>query len=158
MKTIFRILTVLMFCLGSTSCSDDEEIVVVELDINYANLNGIWRLAEWNGEPLADGTYCYIELSRKDRTFKMYHNMDSMFARLITGSFELEDDPYLGFVISGKYDYGQGSWNNEYIITDLLETGSMIWTVNGDDSDISKYERCDAIPDNVLDEIRDSEE
>lgn len=158
MKTIFRLLTILLLGISSASCSDDEEVVVVKLDVNYANLNGTWKLTEWNGAALADGTYCYIQLYRKDHTFKMYHNMDSMYARFITGTFELEDDPYLGSIIRGEYDYGQGLWNNEYIITDLLETGSMIWTVNGNNDDVSKYERCDAIPDEILDEIKESEE
>lgn len=158
MKTIFRILTLVMLSISFTACSHDDELVIVKLDVNYANLNGTWKLTEWNGAPLADGIYCYIELFRKDHTFKMYHNMDSMYARLITGTFQLEDDPYLGTVIRGEYDYGQGEWNNEYIITDLLETGSMIWTVNGNATDVSKYERCDAVPDEIIEETGETEE
>ena len=77
-----------------------------------------------------------------------------MYARLITGTFEIEKDTYLGYVLSGTYDYGQGNWNNEYLVTDLLETGSMIWTVNGNKDDVSKYERCDKVPDEVIEEAR----
>lgn len=158
MKTIFRILTFVILSMGFSSCNDDEEIVVAQLEVNYANLNGIWQLVEWNGAPMANGTYCYIQLNRKDHTFKMYHNMDSMYARLITGTFYLENDPYLGDIIRGEYDYEQGAWNAEYIITDLLETGSMVWTVNGDAADVSLYERCDAIPDNILAEVGEAVE
>ena len=36
--------------------------------------------------------------------------------------FSIENDPYLGYVISGEYDFGNGDWNNDYIVTDLLES------------------------------------
>jgi hypothetical protein len=72
-----------------------------------------------------------------------------MYARCITGEFFLEKDDKWGDVINGTYDYGMGEWNNSYVITDLLESGSMIWTVRGDDSDISKYERCSKVPDDI---------
>lgn len=158
MKTFFKILTFVILSVGFSSCNEDDEPIVAQLEINYANLNGTWQLVQWNGASLADGSYCYIQLNRKDHTFKLYHNMDSMYARLITGTFNLENSPNLGYIISGEYDYGQGSWNAEYIITDLLETGSMIWTVNGDAHDVSLYKRCDAIPDNILAEVGEVEE
>ncbi len=62
-------------------------------------------------------------------------------------------------VISGTYDYENGDWNNEYIVTDLLETGSMIWTVKDDKSDVCRYVRCEKVPDDVIAEGQpDSEE
>ena len=42
-------------------------------------------------------------------------------------------------IISGEYDFGNGDWNHDYIVTDLLESGSMIWTAKDDDNDVSKY-------------------
>eukprot|EP00975_Prorocentrum_lima_P066602 12910107-Prorocentrum_lima.AAC.1 len=65
----------------------------------------------------------------------MYQKFDSMYARYITGSFSIENNPYLGYIISGVYDYGNGDWNNKYIVTDLLESGSMTWTSKDDESD-----------------------
>lgn len=154
MKTLFRIMAFFLMLGSLSACSNDEEPVIPTLEVTYANLDGTWKLVEWNGEAPSSGTYCYITFDRKTHTYKLYQKFDSMYARLITGSFEIENDIYLGYVLSGTYDYGQGNWNNEYIVTDLLETGSMIWTVNGNSNDVSKYERCDKVPDEVTEEAR----
>lgn len=153
MKTLFRMMALfaLLFCFAS--CNDDEEAKVPTLEVNAANLDGTWKLTEWNGESLADGTYCYITFIRKDKTFKIYQKFDSMYARLITGTFAIEEDDYLGYVISGTYDYQMGDWNKEYIVTDLLQSGSMIWTVKNDNTDVSKYERCDKVPSEIIGEV-----
>ena len=152
MKTLFNLmlLPMLLFCFASCNNEDAEE--ELSLEINYANLEGTWKLTEWNGQPVVDGTYCYISLVRKDRTYKIYQKFDSMYARLITGEYFIEQDDYLGYIISGTYDYGMGDWNNSYIVTDLLQSGSMIWTVKGDNTDVSKYERCEKVPDEIIKE------
>ena len=54
----------------------------------------------------------------------------------------------LGAVIRGSYDYGAGDWAHRYIVTDFTET-SMVWTAKDDRSDISVYERCDGIPEDI---------
>lgn len=150
MRILFRTIMLFMLTFGFVCCSDDEDVIVeTELDVNYANLNGTWKLAEWNGQVLPDEIYCYIEFNRREHTFTMYQKFDSMYARCITGDFLLEEDDEWGDVISGTYDYGMGEWNNSYIITSLLDSGSMIWTVKGNDSDVSKYERCDKVPEDI---------
>lgn len=155
MKTLFRTMALFMmlFCLSACS-EDEEEVTVPTLEVNYVNLEGTWQLTEWNGQPTPEGTYCYIIFKRKDHTFQMYQKFDSMYARLITGEFLLETDASTGTLISGTYHYGMGEWNNSYIITDLLETGSMIWTVKGDDNDVCKYERCEKVPEEVIAEAK----
>lgn len=153
MKTLFRMMALFMLLIGFTACEDDEETVST-LEVNYANLNGTWQLAEWNGKPLAEGTYCYITFVRKDKTYKMYQKFDSMYARCVTGTFTVENDDYLGYIISGDYDL-KGEWANSYIVTDLLPSGSMIWTVKDDYNDVSKYVRCDGVPSNILEEAKD---
>ena len=130
MKNIFKLMAMLALVCCLSSCSDDDEPVVPTLDVTPANLNGTWQLAEWNGQPLAE---------------------------YITGSFDIEEDPYLGSVISGEYDYWMGDWNSEYIVTDLLESGSMIWTAKDNESDVTKYVRCDKVPDEVVAEARVTE-
>lgn len=156
MKTLTKIMALFVLMLSFATCSsDNEEILGTTMEINYANLNGTWKLVEWNGNSISDDAYCYIIFSRKDHTFKMYQKFDSMYARCITGEFTIEEDEYWGSLISGTYDYGMGNWNNTYIISDLLESGSMIWTVKGDDADVSKYERCDKLPLEILFEIRE---
>ena len=150
MNVLFRMVMFVMLAFSLVACSEDEELVVIpELDVNYANLNGTWKLIEWNGQVLPEEVYCYIELNRKEHTFTMYQKFDSMYARCITGEFLLEDNDEWGSIISGTYDYGMGEWNNSYIVTELLESGTMIWTVKGDETDISKYERCNKVPDDI---------
>lgn len=151
MKTLFRMMALFMMLFTFSACSEDEEETIVPtLEVNYVNLEGTWQLTEWNGQPLPDGCYCYMELNRKDHTFTLYQKFDSMYARLITGEFVLEKDNDYRSIIHGTYHYGMGEWNNSYLITDLLETGSMIWTAVGDDSDVCKYERCPEVPEEVM--------
>lgn len=158
MKNIVKIMMLSLLLVGFSACSDDDEVPVVStLDVNYANLSGVWCLVEWNGSPIADGLYCYIVFDRREHTFRMYQKFDSMYARCITGEFQLEEDDTWGSVISGTYDYGMGSWNNEYIITDLLEEGSMTWTVKDDENDVCVYRRCSEVPAEVIAESKSEE-
>ena len=157
MKNIFKLMALFAFLFCFSSCDDDEPVIPT-LEVTPANLNGTWQLAEWNGQPLAEGTYCYITFNRREQTFEMYQKFDSMYARYITGEFSIKEDPYLGSVISGVYDYGNGDWNNEYIVTDLLEYGSMIWTSKEDADDVNKYVRCDKVPDDIVAEAKANEE
>jgi hypothetical protein len=155
MKIILKILALSVLLIGFSACSDDEDVPVVPtLDVNYANLNGVWSLTEWNGNPMDGEIYCYIVFDRRNHTFKLYQKFDSMYARCITGEFQLEEDDDWGFVISGTYDYGMGDWNHEYIISDLLATGSMTWTVKGDDTDVCIYTRCAEVPAEVIAEAK----
>lgn len=154
-KYIFKFLTLFLASFCFTACEDDAEVMPAVLEVTPANLNGTWKLVERNGKPLPDETYCYIEFIRRDKTFRMYDNFDSMYAVLKTGKFEIEKDNWLGYIISGKYDYGKGAWNSSYIVSELLETGSMIWTVKDDSSDTQKFERCDGVPQEIQDEARD---
>lgn len=157
MKTLFRMMALFILLIGFTACEDDEETVST-LEVNYANLNGTWQLSEWNGQPLAEGTYCYITFVRKDKTYKMYQKFDSMYARCVTGTFTVENDDYLGYIISGDYDFSMREWTNSYIVTDLLPSGSMIWTVKDDYNDVSKYVRCDGVPSNIVEEAKDNKD
>lgn len=149
MKVLFRMITFFLFAFTFVCCSNEEEVMVPELEVNYTNLNGAWKLSEWNGQVLPEEVFCYIEFNRKEHSFVIYQKFDSMYARCITGEFLLEEDDEWGDVISGTYDYGLGEWNNSYVITDLLPSGSMIWTVKGDDTDVCRYERCNKIPEDV---------
>lgn len=155
MKTILRVMTLCVLLIGFQSCSDDDNNTPLpSLEVNYANIAGTWMLAEWNnGEPVPEGTYCYIYFDRRDKVFKMYQKFDSMYAKCITGEYSIEEDVYLGYIIDGEYDYGNGDWNNSYIVTNLYEF-SMVWTAKNDKSNVCKYVRCDEIPQDVIDEAR----
>ena len=92
MRILFRIIPLCMLLLGFVACDDEDEAKVETLEVTPANLNGTWQLVEWNGESLAEGTYCYITFVRRDKTFQMYQKFDSMYARFFSGTFEIEKD------------------------------------------------------------------
>lgn len=146
-NSIVKVMMLFMVALMTVSCSDDE-IQVQELEVIPVNLHGTWKLQELNGTELPEGVYVYIDFNRKG-TYKLYQNNDSMYPRCITGTFSIKKDPVIGAILSGTYDYGKGAWNNEYIVTDLLETGSMVWTVK-DGEEISVYVRVDEIPSEIM--------
>ena len=120
MKTIFRFTLLALIATAFCACDDDKSYVA-PLDVTPNNLAGTWQLAQWNGAPLAEGSYVYIEFIRKDQKYA---------------------------IIYGNYDYSVGDWQHRYIVTDFSKT-QMIWTAKDDRSDISVYERCDGIPEEI---------
>lgn len=150
MKNIFKLMALCAILLLMPSCKDDGPEAEKSLEVTGANLHGTWKLSEWCLEPLAEGTYCYITFNRRDLSFEMYQNFDSMRARRITGKIKITHDPRRGDVISGKYDYDNGPWNHEYIVSELLESGSMTWIADDDASDVSLYTHCDKVPDEIV--------
>ena len=139
----------LMLVLVLASCTRDEETAPQQLEVTPNNISGIWTLSEVNGEQLPDGLYCYIEFVRRDRIYTMYQKFDSMYPRRLTGSYEITKDEYKGYILSGKYDYGTGNWNNSYIVTELYE-GSMLLTADAQSVDVCKYVRCNEVPDEIV--------
>ena len=135
---LFTLLAALLLTTGFVSCSsDDDEPKEQSLAVTPANLNGAWKMTSWNnGQPMPEGTYCYVVFNRRDNTMDMYDNLNSMYAVHTTGSFKVEQDPYLGYVVSGSYDYNLGDWNQSYIVTNLYASGSMIWTAKDDASEL----------------------
>lgn len=156
---LFTLLAALLLTTGFVSCSsDDDEPKEQSLAVTPANLNGVWKMTAWNnGQPMPEGTYCYVVFHRRDNTMEMYDNLHSMYAVHTTGSFKVEQDPYLGYVVSGSYDYNLGDWNQSYIVTNLYASGSMIWTAKDDASDVCRYECCDAVPSDIIKEASDIE-
>lgn len=134
---------------GLASCSEKTE-AEEPLEVNYNSISAVWKIDTWNGSPLAGDSYCYLQIERKDHKFKMYQKMDSMYARLITGTYTIETDPYLGQVISGTYDYGRGSWSHKYVVTDLMPSGTMVWTAEDNPSDVTLYRKCESVPQEIL--------
>lgn len=149
MKNLLKFAALLFAAAILWACEDDKEQVAPGLEVTANNIAGTWQLAAWKGAPLAEGSYVYIEFVRKDRTFTMYQNIDSFGPRKVEGEFAIYEDPDLGAVIRGMYNYGVGDWNQRYIISDLTKT-SMVWTVTTDPEDVTRYERCDGIPEEIL--------
>ena len=151
MKRIFPLLIVSLVLLFA-ACDDKIEPIPT-LEVNAINLDGTWQLTEWRDAPLADSTYVYVVLSRKDLAFRIYDNLSSMYPRLATGEFELTNDYKAGDVISGVYDYEGGAWNHEYRVTDLYEE-SMIWTATDDVTDVQKFVRVSEVPTYIVEAVR----
>lgn len=151
MMKITNLLMILSVALFA-ACDDPVDTTVPPLKVTPYNLDGTWQLAEWNGSPLADSTYVYLVLDRK-QTFEMYQNTGSMYPMLYTGTYGLEEDWRVGDIISGVYDYEQGEWNHKYVITDLYKE-SMTWTAKDDATDVQKFVRVNEVPNEIVEAVR----
>ena len=129
------------------SCTEKPEVTVEYLDVNANNISGRWEFVEWNGAPLTEGTYVYLDIVRNDRTYTMYQNLDSFtnVPHKVTGSYYIEYDPELGAILRGNYDHDSGDWAHRYIVKDLTAT-EMYWIAKDDRTFIQKYVRVDSIP------------
>ena len=150
MKTFLKTIAFMLVLTGVLSCSHDEGLTPQSLEVTPNNISGVWKLADVNGVALPDGVYCYMQFVRRDRTFTMYQKFDSMYPRRLTGSFEITKDEYKGYILSGKYDYGTGDWNNSYIVTNLFEE-SMVLTADAENGDVCRYVRCNDVPADIVD-------
>ncbi len=157
MNILYRIMVLLALSVGLLACDDDDkEEVKPTLEVNYANISGTWRLAEWNGEKLEDARYYYITFDRKavegKRSFLIHTNLNSATSQRVSGAFVLEQDDELADLISGTYDYRlstDDAWSHEYVITGLYED-SMVWTAKDDATEVRVYKRCDEVPADIL--------
>ena len=108
-------MVIALFACGFAACSsDDEEPEEPSLEVTPANLHGTWKLAEWNGEPLAEGAHTATSFSTaRYQTFEMYQKFDSMYGRYITGSFAIKNDPYRVTSSAEAMITSKGDWNQE---------------------------------------------
>lgn len=95
--------------------------------VTYAALNGCWQLTMWQGAPMAEDTYLYIEFDRSLRRYTMWDNIDSMYATDTTGTFAISEEEDGTYTLSGTYDYGVGDWNSDYRVTLTSEGEKMQW-------------------------------
>lgn len=151
MKKLLRFAILSLAVTAFCSCSDKIDYSDTGLDVNPNNLAGVWHLASWNGSPMAEGTFVYIEFTRKDKEYTMYQNLDSFTSRLITGNYNLRSDAEFGPYILGQYDYDNGEWAHRYLIRDLTRE-SMTWIAMDDHNEIQVFKRIDKIPDELVQE------
>ena len=71
MKNIFKLMALFAFLFCFSSCEDDEPVIST-LEVTPANLEGTWKLAEWNGASLDEGTYCYVIFSKRLSKYIFY--------------------------------------------------------------------------------------
>lgn len=161
MKHIFRnILNVLAtawavsFAVACDKSGTDTETVY--LPLSYFNIAGVWELVEWNGEPLADGTYACIELTRQHE-FTSCSNIrtTSSVAEVLTGEFDIDNEDN---TVGGYYDYmDYMQWSHRYVVSELT-SDRMVWTATDDPSEVRVYSRIDAIPEGLIPDTDDEEE
>lgn len=149
MNKITKILVLAFMAVASMACNkiDDPQGNGPEpLEVNTNNISGKWELVEWNGAPMAEGTYVYMDIER-GKTYTMYQNLDSFtnIPHVITGSYNLATDPELGAIIRGSYDHDNGDWSHRYIIKDLYEN-EMLWVAKDDPAFTQKFCRVSTIP------------
>ena len=151
MKDLFKIMFLACLSMMMVACGgDDDEVVVAPLDVTPNNIAGRWCVESWNGSPLAEGSYVYIEFERADRTFTMYQNLDSAEARTLTGRYYIENAADAGAIIRGNYDHGVGEWAHRYYVRNLT-ADSMTWIAKDNADDVTVYVRCE-IPAELLGE------
>lgn len=141
-RFILLTISLLVATFGFVAC-DDEPVVPTDpqLEVTANNIAGEWKLAEWKGVALPDGSYVYIDFVRRDCSYKLYQNLGSFSTQLLTGDFYIEIDETIGgAVIRGNYDYDRGDWSHRYVVTSLTAT-KMTWVAKDDPEDVSIYER-----------------
>ena len=149
MNKITKILVLAFMAVASMACNkidDPQDNGPEPLEVNTNNISGKWELVEWNGAPMAEGTYVYMDIER-GKTYTMYQNLDSFsnIPHVITGSYNLATDPELGAIIRGSYDHDNGDWAHRYIIKDLYEN-EMFWVAKDDPAFTQKFCRVSTIP------------
>ena len=145
----------MLLAVALFAACEKDDITEPTLEVKSQNLDGVWKLELRDGSPLEEGTYVYLVLDRK-YTFELYQINSSMYPVLYTGDYELEYDWRVGDIISGTYDYGQGAWNNEYVITNLYQN-SMTWTAKGENSEVQEFVRIDKVPTGIVEAVRREE-
>ena len=149
MNKITKILALAFMAVASMACNkieDPQGNGSEPLEVNTNNISGKWELVEWNGAPMAEGTYVYMDIER-GKTYTMYQNLDSFknIPHVITGSYNLAADPELGAIIRGSYDHDNGDWSHRYIIKDLYEN-EMFWVAKDNPAFTQKFARIASIP------------
>ncbi len=155
MKHLLKYLSIALLSFVFLSCDKEpvKDLSEPTLAVTPTNINGAWRLTEWNSAELPDGRYFYIEFIRRGMLYKSYENTSSAEVHKETGEYNILTDESLGgSVILGRFDNFMGQeWNHRYIVTGLTAT-RMVWTATDNPEDISVFERIEAIPSEITGE------
>ena len=143
MNRIKFLIALALSAVLAASCEKNDMTEPAEelLEVNVTNISGEWKLVEWNGASLAEGTYVDIDIQR-DGTYTMKQNVDSFqnVPHTVTGRYALTVD--VEAVIRGSYDHDSGDWAHRYVITKLTKS-RMLWTAVDDSSFTQLFERVD---------------
>lgn len=147
MKYFFTLIVCALMACVLPSCSDDDQAPVNPIEVSPMSLDGTWMLTEWNGAALLEGQYVYITFTRRDHTFVMYDNMNSMYSHRRSGSYTMSQDEKKGFVLTGEYDYELGDWGS-YIVTEM-KADRMVLMKEGTAAEVSVYTRTNGVPSDI---------
>lgn len=139
MKKFINFAVAMLCVVVVLACSEKSDVGEEFLDVTPNNVSGVWSLESYdNGQTLAEGTYYYIDLDRKDRTFVSYDNLGSMEVHKRSGRYDITVDG--AAVIRGIYDFGQGDWEHSYYVRNLTKN-RMVWVAVDDESIVQVYVR-----------------
>ena len=156
LKNILNVLATAWAVSFAVSCDKSGTETEEYLSLTYYNVAGTWELVEWNGEPLAEGTYAYIELTRQHE-FTSCSNIrtTSSVAEVLTGEFDIDNEDN---TVGGYYDYmDYMQWSHRYVVSELT-SDRMVWTASDDPGEVRVYLRTDAIPEGLIPDTDDEEE
>ena len=146
MRLLQRIVATLIVVATIAGCEKPAPLPTEEkIAVTYAALDGCWQLSMWQGAPMAEDTYLYIEFDRREHRYTIWDNIDSMYATDTTGTFAIteEDGTY---TLSGTYDYGVGDWSSDYRVTLSNEGERMQWISRSGSFQTMDFVRIEAIP------------
>ena len=147
MRLLQRLVATLIVVATIAGCEKPAPLPTEEkIAVTYAALDGCWQLSMWQGAPMAEDTYLYIELDRREHRYTMWDNIDSMYATDTTGTFAITEEEDGTYTLSGTYDYGVGDWSSDYRVTLSNEGERMQWISRSGSFQTMDFVRIEAIP------------
>ena len=95
---------------------------------------------------MAEDTYLYIEVDRREHRYTMWDNIDSMYATDTTGTFAITEEEDGTYTLSGTYDYGVGDWSSDYRVTLSNKGERMQWISRSGSFQAMDFVRIEVIP------------
>lgn len=147
MRLLNRLIATLIVVATIAGCEKPAPLPTQEkIAVTYAALDGCWQLSMWQGAPIAEDTYLYIEFDRKEHRYTMWDNIDSMYATDTTGKFALTEEEDGTYTLSGTYDYGVGDWSCDYRVEITNEGNDMRWVSLSGSHQVMNFVRVAEIP------------
>lgn len=147
MRLLNRLIATLIVVATIAGCEKPAPLPTQEkIAVTYAALNGCWQLSMWQGAPIAEDTYLYIEFDRKEHRYTMWDNINSMYATDTTGTFALTEEEDGTYTLSGTYDYGVGDWSCDYRVELTNEGNDMRWVSLSGSHQVMNFVRVAEIP------------
>ena len=147
MRLLQRLVATLIVVATIAGCEKPAPLPTEEkIAVTYAALDGCWQLSMWQGAPMAEDTYLYIEFDRREHRYTMWDNIDSMYATDTTGTFAITEEEDGTYTLSGTYDYGVGDWSSDYRVELTNEGERMQWISRSGSFQTMDFVRIEAIP------------